>query len=768
MFMRHDQEIHSIGRAGPRADARAKVCGAERYAADYYAPDQLWAGVKRAGIPHARLLGVEVEAARRLPGVVAVLTAAEVGGSNRQGVARRDQPVLVDDKIRHAGDAVALVVAENREALTTALAAISCKTEPLPSLLTIAAALEPEAPRLHEDHPDGNLLLQGKIITGEGEAALEGCPVVVTSTFKVGRQEHAYLETECGFAIYRDDRLEITVSTQTPFRDRAETAAALGLEPDRVRIIAPYCGGAFGGKDGITVQTWLGLAALHGSGRPVKMWSSREESLLYGTKRHSAEMDYRLGADREGNFIALSVNVDYDTGPYDHLGGVVLALGLEHAGGPYRIPNTAIGGRVVYTNNPIGGAFRGFGVPQVAAAMEQMVDLAAAEVGLSPLEIRRRNGVRRGDRNSIGVTLTTSTGLLECLRRLGEHRLWQDAAAWKAAADADKIRGVGLAAVMHGMGYGPVVPDVANARLELTPAGNFRVYAGVVDMGQGNAATYLQIAGELLAQDPAHLELVLPDTDRTLPSGSSSASRTTYTFANALIGACEILSARLRARAADLLMVEDPAAFTLLPGCLRHLPSGREIPLVQLAAGLNAAEREVCHRFRAPVHTEQPVTDNALRMHGLPHLIFSYGAHLAAVEIDRLTGVVTVCDYLAVTDCGRLLNPQLFEQQMQGGIAQGIGYALYEDLLVAGGRVLTPDFATYLIPGAQDLPDFICTSIDQPETSGPFGLKGVGEISIDAPLPALANAVANASGRRFCDFPLTAEKLLAKLERPKR
>ncbi len=763
--MDKNPEIFAIGKTAPRADARAKVRGTEKYAADYYADDQLWAGVKRAGMAHAKLLSIDIEAARKLPGVAAVLTHNDVKGSNRQGVARKDQPVLVDDKIRHAGDAVALVVAESRERLQKALKLITFTAEPLPEIFTMEAALADGAPLIHADHPGGNILLAGKLETGTGSLALSDCEFVVEAAFTVARQEHAYLETECGFAVYKENALEITASTQTPFRDRSETAEALGLKLDQVRVIAPYCGGAFGGKDGITVQTLLGLAALNCPGRPIKMWWDREESFSAGAKRHRAELKYRLGADGDGTFKFLSVEVDFDTGPYDHLGGVVLALGLEHAGGPYRIPNTSIQGRAIYTNNPVGGAFRGFGVPQVAAAMEQVVDMMAEKTGLSPLAIRLKNGVRRGDKNPLGVTLQTSTGMLNCLGDLGKHPLRQEAELWKKKAPPDKLRGIGIAAVMHGMGYGPMVPDTANAKLELSREGIFKIYCGVVDMGQGNAATYQQIAGDLLNQDYQHLELVQPDTEKTLNSGSSSASRTTYTFGNALIGAAKMLKQRLCQRAADLMLVEDEQEFVLLPGSIRHLPTNRDLPLTELARLLSPDELRVTNRFRAPVNREQPTDEPGLKLHGIPHLIFSYGAHLAAVEIDRLTGAVTVKKYLAVTDCGSLINPQLFEQQMQGGIAQGIGYALYEDLKVEKGLVQTPDFATYIIPGAEDLPSMTCAAIRQPEASGPFGLKGVGEIAIDAPLPTIANAVADACGVRCQNFPLTAERLLTALKK---
>lgn len=757
--------ILEIGKATPRADARGKVTGAEKYAADYYGDQLLWAGVKRAGIPHARIKGMELEGARNHPGVLAVLNCRDVRGSNRQGVIRQDQPVLVDDKVRHCGDAVALVVAEDRPALAKALDLIAVEYEPLPGVFDMETALKPGAVLVHEDNAEGNVLLKGELKTGRGEAALTECDVEVAAFFEVPRQEHAYLETEGGVALLREDgTLEIVVSTQTPFRDRAEVAKALGLDLEKIRILAPYCGGAFGGKDGITVQTLLGLAALHCPGRPIKMQWRREESFLAGVKRHHGRLHYRLGAKADGTLHALDAEIYYDTGPYDHLGGAVLALGLEHAGGPYRIPHTRLRGWSVYTNNPLGGAFRGFGVPQVAAAMEQMMDMAAARLGVSPLEMRLKNAVRRGDKNPVGVTLTSSTGVHECLALLAGQELWQERETWKAAARSFRRRGVGLACVMHGMGYGPLVPDCGNAKIEITEQGAFRIFSGVVDMGQGNAATYLQIAGSILNQDGDHLELVQPDTGKALPSGSASASRTTYTFGNALIGAALALKERIVRRAAAL--VENSGGgedFTMAPGALVHRPTGQLIPLPQVARILDEAERISVFTFQAPVAAERPTADQNLQLHGIPHRIFSYGAHLACVEIDELTGKVEVKHYCAVSDCGSIINPQIVEQQIQGGIAQGLGYALSEDFIVENGRMATPDLSAYIIPTAMDIPDLGTFAVELPEETGPFGLKGAGEISMDGPLPALANAVADACGVRLFRYPLTAERVLQAL-----
>ncbi|OGP92799.1 MAG: carbon monoxide dehydrogenase [Deltaproteobacteria bacterium RBG_16_54_18] len=761
------KNILKVGKAIHRIDARSKVRGAEKYASDYYGQNLVWAGVKRAGIPHARIKNIIIEKTKNLTGVISVLTYRDIHGSNRQGVIRRDQPVLADDKVRHCGDAVALVLAEDQAVLKEALDLIAIDYEPLPGIFSIGKALEQGAPLIHEEHPGGNVLLKGDLKTGRGEAALEECDVVVEGYFTVPYQEHAYLETEGGWALLTEDgHLEITASTQTPFRDLAEVAEALGIERESIRIRAPYCGGAFGGKDGITVQSLLALAALHCQGRPVRMVWDREESFIAGVKRHPGSLHYRLGAKADGTLYALSAEVYYDTGPYDHLGGAILALGLEHAGGPYRIPHASIRGWSVYTNNPVAGAFRGFGVPQVAAAMEQTMDMLAAKLDLSPLEMRRRNAVHRGDKTPLGVTLISSTGLAECLDAVAEHALWKEKERWKASAGSSKKRGVGIACVMHGMGYGPIVPDYANAKIELTKKGAFRIFCGVVDMGQGNASTYLQIAGDILNQDMDHLELVLPDTEKTLPSGSASASRTTYTFGNALIGAAEALKKRILQRSAETCASDpnDGLTMVLRPGSVFHPPTGKEIPLSQIVRMLDESERISVFEFRAPVTQERPTEDENLRLHGIPHRIFSYGVHLAYVEVDELTGKVEAQRYLAISDCGRIINPQVFEQQIQGGIAQGIGYALCEDLVVARGKIQTPNLSTYVIPTAMDIPEMESIAIEKQEETGPFGLKGAGEIAIDGPLPAIANAVADACGVRIFHAPLAAGRVLTALE----
>lgn len=758
-------QIPEIGKPFSRPDAAAKVTGAEKYAVDYYGDNLLWAGVRRAGVAHGRIRNLDTSAAARLPGVVAVLTGRDVPGTNRQGIVHKDQPVLATDKVRYSGDAVALVLAENRETLKKAIDLIEVDIETLPGVFTVDEAMMPDAPLLHEEHPGGNVLLKAEIKAGDGESALAGCDILIEETFDVPMQAHAFLETENGLAWQEaDGRVVLIASTQAPFRDKWEIGHALGLGMDKLRVISPYLGGAFGGKDGATVQCFLVLAALHAGGRPVKMWWNREENFAAGYKRHAAHMHYRLGAKSDGTLQALHCRLYYNTGAYAHLGGEVMALGMEHAGGPYRIPHTLIEGWCVYTNNSIAGAMRGFGVAQVSFAIEQMMDLLAAKLNINPLALRQKNALRRGDRNTSGVTMTQSTGIADCIAALSENPFWQSRNDWKQSAGPFKKRGVGVSAVFNAMGYGRGLPDSAIAKIELTTEGRIRVYNGVTDMGQGNATAFVQIAGQILCQENTRIELVQPDTDRTLPSGSSSAGRTTYTYGNALIKASEALRRKIIGRAALVLLADTLDHLELLPGRVRDLQSGREITLSTIGSMMAAEDRICISQFLMPVVRDKLDTGKDFFI-GFPHLIFSYAAHLACIEVDTLTGAIEVKHYAAATEAGHVLNPQTFTQQVQGAITQGIGYALYEEVMMEKGRLLTPDFTTYHIPGAMDVPEINSEIVETWEPSGPYGMKGVGEVGANGPLPAIANALFDACGVRLTCSPLKQARVLEALAR---
>ena len=753
------EEPIRLHRSIPRNDARPKACGREIYAVDRYPRHALLAGALRCGIPAGRIRAIDFRQASALPGVFRILTAADVPGSNRQGIVHKDMPVLCEDVVRYCGDPVALVLAESSEALEQAIACIQLDIEPLPAVCSVEQALAEGAPLVHEDRP-GNLLAHALIQKGDAESAFSSCDITVEGVFSTPVQDHAFLETECGIArVEEDGGLLMEVSTQSPFRDRLEIAHAIGLDFRKIRIVSPALGGGFGGKDGATVQCLLALAALHADGRWVRMHWSREEHFIAGYKRHACRMHYRLAAKADGTLVALDARLWYDTGAYAHLGSEVMELGMEHASGPYRIPNTRIEGWCVHTHQPVAGAMRAFGVCQAAFGIESAMDMLAERLKMDPLTLRLRNALCKRDENGAGVRLETSTGIRSCLERIQDHPLWRQRSQWKASAPRLHRRGVGIAAVWNAAGYGGGVRDAAIAKIELLPDGTFLVHNAVSDMGQGNSCAFFQIAGHILNQDPERIQVRHPDTRSAYPSGSSSAGRTTYTYGRALIDACERMKARLINRAGLLLFLQNDDDLELEPGRVCHKPSGRDISLQALAGMMQPEERVILSETVAPTCKNVPPTATGFFI-GFPHVIFAYGAHLVRIDIDETTGELTVVDYLAVTDGGRVLNPATFMQQVQGGVAQGLGYALMEDVVIRDGRVLTQDFTTYLIPGSLDVPDIVSVAVeDHPEETGPFGMKGIGEVAMNGPLPAVANAVFDACGIRIRQGPITAERI---------
>ena len=748
----------------PRVDALDKACGREIYAADETPPGCLWAGVKRAGIPHGRIIRLDTAAARAVPGVVAVLTRVDVPGTNRQGIVHKDQPVLCGQHVRHRGDPVALVVAENQAALAAGLAAVEVAFEALPAVFDPEKALSPDAPLVHPGREGGNRLAHGLMEKGDATAALAGCDVVVEGRFVTPSQDHVFLEPPNGLArLAPSGRLTMVVSTQAPFRDRFEIAQALGLDPQRIRIRAPYLGGGFGGKDGATVQCLLALAALRLPGKWIKMVWSRQETFLAGYKRHAAVMDVRLGARADGTLEAIACTMLFDAGPYAHLSGEIMELGMEHAGGPYRIPHVRVEGSCAYTNNPVGGAFRGFGVVQASFAVERAMNMLARRLGRTPESLRLQNALRPGETNAVGVAAEPGTDVTACLRAAMDHPLWTGREAWKRAAPAFTRRGVGLVALQNAMGYGRGLPDHAAAKLELTRQGTFRLYNSVPDMGQGNAAAFVAMAAQALGQPESAFACVQPDTTACPPAGSSSASRTVYTFGNALLKACRAMAEKLRTRAALALLCDKPDRLVLVPGGVSDPATGGFVPLTVLAGFLIRDDRVCIEQFVMPVVDNPPDTGREFKL-GFPHRYFTYGACLCGVEADELTGRVRLVQCLLTVACGKVFSLAGVEQQLAGAAAQGAGLALFEDLALDGGRIRADDLATYLIPTSLDLPDIACLALPDDEPTGPMGIKGMGEVGIHGPGPAVAQALFDAIGLDVARLPVAPETVLAALE----
>jgi CO/xanthine dehydrogenase Mo-binding subunit len=738
--------VTGIGEPVARIDGHAKASGAHVYPSDFVMEDMLWLRVLRAHQPHARILSIDTSATGQVAGVVGVFTAKDVPGSNRVGIVLQDMPVLCEDKVRYVGDAVAIVAAGSDEAAYRARDQINVEYEPLPVVGDARAAMEPDSARVHED---GNLVSELHFARGDLAAALGSADFVFENEYQTGRQAHVFLETEAGVAFYGEDgRLTVRVGGQYPQRDQTQIARALGLRNEDVRVIMPMPGGAFGGKDEITVQCYLALVTLL-TGRPCRIMLDRDESFLAGIKRHPFHMRYRTACTSGGKLVAAEVELIADTGAYASLGPAVVSLATEHCLGPYYFPVSKIDSYCVYTNNSFAGAFRGFGAPQVVVGIEQQMDVMARAVGMDPVEFRRRNSLRVGQPAALGNVLDAETSLSQVLDA-AEHgpvysqrgRLVQTGARWKK-------RGVGVAAVWQGVGLGAGMPDYAVVEIALDDRGRYRLLVGSVDLGQGNATAFMQIAAHELGCRVDDVELVMGDTLLGPDSGPSNASRNIIVIGSATASAARDLRQKILQAAVEELRSE-PGDLELAGNAVVVKGTGRSLPLAGLGPLLG--------RGSAHMPEAEEVSP------GIPHKVFGYGAQVALVEVDLLTGEVDVLKIHSVIDAGRVINRQGAEAQSEGGIAQGLGYALSEDTLVADGRILNPRMSTYIIPSIADVPVEIETTIlECPEPEGPYGAKGIAEIVMTPTAAAILNAVYAATGERFTRIPLTSERVLGRL-----
>lgn len=744
--------MNYIGKGFNRVDGLIKANGTHKYPSDYKFNDMLILGVKRSEIPHGEILSIHKEKALEVPGIKAIFTYEDVPGTNRHGIVYKDQEVLCEKKVRHIGDPICLVAGDSKESVSQALKLIRINYKEIPVVTNVFEALDKKA-LVHEK---GNLLHKIELFKGDIQKGFEESDIIVENTYTVPFQDHMPLETEAGVGYLDEDgKIAIIAGTQTIYRDIDEISYALDIPKENIRVSAPFFGGGFGRKDGITIQILLALAVLKLK-KPVKIYLERSESINSSYHRHAAIMKYKTGALRDGTINAVEAKLYFDKGAYASLGAEVLNLAVEHFAGPYNIENTHVTGFAVYTNNPTGGAFRGFGVPQVTFAVESQMDIIARTLNIDPIEIRKNNVIKQWDKSAIGHTFIYSTGLYQCLEKLENSQIYKNRSEILKSDNPYKKRGMGLAVSYQGGGLGVNINDSAEAKITLNLDGTLTVFGGISDMGQGNTTTYVQIACELLNIPKEKVYYTTPDSKYTLDSGPASASRTTYIYGKALEGAIRVLKDTIIKKAA-LLLGADENDITLENGQC-YGKKGEKISFSEVAKRIHEHERT------ARCYADCPLSRDGHEIgHGLPHIIYSHAAHLAVVEVDTLTGAVKIIDYLTATECGKVLNPVLLEGQVHGGVAQGIGYGLYEGLSLKDGKILNNKMSTYIIPSIMDVPNIDCLHVEPYETTGAFGMKGAGELSIDAPAPTLSNAIYDAVAYRSYSLPITAEKILLRV-----
>jgi CO/xanthine dehydrogenase Mo-binding subunit len=745
-------ETLTLGKSELRKDAWAKVTGEARYVADIPHDNLLHGVVVRSTIHHGRLISVDRTAAQKSPGVLKVITGQDIPGDTAFGALIHDQPPLVIDLVRHLGEPVAIVIADTRAAAQQAAKLVNLTYEPLPPVHDPVSALETNASRLYDE---GNLISHYEVKDGDIEAGFAQADIILEERFSVPIVSPAYMETENSVARWNDDEtLTVWVSSQHPFTDQLEIAATLAMEPEHVQVKSAVIGGAFGGKEDASLAILASLAAWATRGT-VRLINNRQESFWAHPKRHPAQFEYKVGAKKDGKLVALQVKAHVDTGAFASYGPAVGVIVTETLGGSYYIPNVDLETIVAYTNNPLAGAMRGFGSPQSHFAIESLLDMLAAELEMDPIDLRRVNILRVGDKMFTDVVVNqTAKSLPQSLDQAEKAR-----ERFRAIEpEPGKLVGCGMSLVMQSMGLGAKVPDDSTQGLEWLPDGEVAVYLGAPDLGQGLAMTAEQIAAEVLELPYEHVRSVDLDTWDSPNGNVTCASRMTYMVGNTLVDAADQLKAQMLAQAARLL--QQPQ------GNLRYekgevvISGGERIAVKEIVS--RAADDGVHLKSEATFSFPYPEETTPQQWPiGMPHVMFCFGAQIARVEVDPQLGTVDVTHLTAVHDVGRIISRPGVEGQIEGGAAMGLGYALFESMDLKPDGNWVDGFTEYLIPTTKDMPlHFENIILEIPEESGPFGAKGIGEVTVPPTAPAIANAIYDAIGVRVTSLPLTPEKLI--------
>lgn len=727
----------NLGQSVKRIDALGKVTGQTLYPGDINLPGQTYMKILFANHPHAIIKKIDTSQAEKLEGVLGVFTAKDVP-VNEYGLIMPDQPVLCGpgsskpyaDRVRFVGDQVALVVAETEEIAARGRDLIEVEYEPLPVVTDPEAARQPEAVLLHPEK-ESNVFCHYRIRKGDVDEAFANAAVIVEGEYHTPAQEHAYLQPEAGVAyIDEEGRVTVQVAGQWTHEDQHEIAHALGLEDKQVRVIYPAIGGAFGGREDMSIQIVLALAAWRlqqrGINRPVKIIWSREESILGHHKRHPYILKTKWAATREGKVAAAQVEIIADGGAYAYTSTKVMGNATLMCTGPYEIPNVSVDSYAVYTNNLPNGAFRGFGGPQGAFAAETQMNRLAEMLGLDAVEIRRRNVLREGALLSVGTPLPKGVSLPEVIEECARAAAGMRQKVQEQPVEPHLKRGFGFACAFKNVGFSFGFAEQSWATVELHGGAEIEevvVHHAGAEVGQGTHTAMRQMAAEALGVPQERVRMLVSDTAVTDNSGSASASRMTFMAGNSIKGACELALQKWQAE-------ERPAIATFT--------------------------------YRPPSTTPyDPETGKSM-----PNFAYGYVAQAVTVEVDMETGQVRILEVVSANDVGKAINPQQVQGQIEGGVVQAAGYTILENFVQKDGYVQTQHLSTYLIPTVLDLPERVDSVIlEYPDPIGPWGARGMAEMPFLPVAPAVVAAVHAATGVWFHDFPLIPERVLQGLGR---
>lgn len=731
-------KLNVVGKSELRIEGKAKLDGTAIFPQDIKMDNMVYGATLRSNIAKGHFK-LDLSKTLKAEGVLKVMTSKDVLGKNEHGVLFQDHEVLMDKMINRIGDPLAIVIAETEKQAIFAMKLIEVEYEELQGVFDPVEAMKEDAPSVHgESNVIANLKMQ------KGNVNFDNCAHVVELDFDVPMVDHAFIQPESAIAYMDNDRVVVVCSTQYPHWDRHELAEALGLEEEKIQIINAAVGGAFGGREDITSQIHVAMAAI-ALNRPVKITYSREESFLAHSKRHPMQMNMKLGSDEDGKLVAMESLIYADSGAYASWAPNILRKAMVHSTGPYEIPNVNVDSYNVYTNNPFTGAMRGFGATQVAVGYEQMMDELAIKVGITDFEIRERNILKVGSKIGTGQVMYNGVPLEKCLEAVKEELI-----NIKSKPESnDLLTGYGIALSLYGTGYGNGWPDVSNNNVLINSEGEIEIYSGFTEVGQGAKTIMAQIAGEVFNTSSANIIVSCEDTDITPDSGTAAASRQTYNTGNAVRKSCVKLRDFILDKAKEVLELNNSIGLEIENNIvyLKTLPDKK------------VSFKELFNIYGEALATSASFTAQTTSLdefgQGAPYWPYGFNALGLKVEIDPLTGRINVVDGVFAQDVGRAINPRFIEGQMDGGFVMGLGYALYEDLNLQKGKIMNGKFSSYILPTSKDMPTLKKIIIEDPEETGPFGAKGIGE-SVTIPVaPAILNAIYDATGIRFTKLPVT-------------
>ncbi|MCK6627940.1 MAG: xanthine dehydrogenase family protein molybdopterin-binding subunit [Anaerolineae bacterium] len=738
----------AVGKTIPVFDAIARVNGTIPYAANLKLPGMLVAKVLRSPLPHARIVGLNAAAAESLPGVAAVLTAADFESPDSPalyyGMSLKDQPIVAHEQVRYTGQPVALVAAESAERAEAALAQIEVDYEELPGVYDAVEARQPGAPVLHEAYPD-NCFVHAKLRRGDLAAGLAEADDIIEETFTSPLAQHAALEPHVAAAQWQADRLIVWSATQSPYLVRQTLADIFDLPAGHVRVIVPPLGGGYGGKGHIRIEPMVAALARKTAGRPVKLILSRAEEFVTVTK-HAATITIKTGFKRDGALTARQVTLYWNAGAYADVSPVLVPAGMVRSIGPYRIPAVWVDSYGVYTNLPPAGAFRGAMSSQAAWAYESHMDTIARRLGLDPLELRLKNLLRSGDLFATGETLH-DLHFAECLEAVAEGIGWREA----RPADSGPVkRGRGLAVMMKSTSP----TSRSECRLKIAENAQMTLFTSTVEMGQGAHTALAQIAAEAAGVAVEQVKVTGPDTAVTPFDSTTSASRSSGMMGSAILKAGAVLKEKLIEAGAPLLEYAPEELRAEAGYVFVAAQPDQRLSYAEILQRNGLSALEAAGEFATKGGLD-PETGQGL---STPH--WHQGAGACEVAVDTDTGKVTVLRYHAASFAGRVVNPQLAHLQNEGNVIFGLGPALLEEMVTDNGQIINTNLSDYQIPSFLDTPlELVSTLVES--AAGEF--HGIGEMTLPPVAPAIANAVFDAVGVRIRDLPMTPEKVLRAL-----